>query len=582
MLQADAEIHETRRDRIAVNTTYHLKDSVKAVPGARWDTKEKIWTVPLSWTACLALRAEFGDGLNVGHELREWAKKESEKKVHLASLRPVMTPTELPDLPELPGFNDLFDHQRVDAYAISKAERYILLNETGTGKSRSALAGLSLLADQGADIFPMLVVAPKSMLITWSREVEGFFPGADVRVCQGTPSHVRKQIEPGGDVYAISWNSLRMYSRQAPYGNTALKPEDKNDKELQAIGFKSAIMDEVHRGKNGEAQCTRAAWAATQTCEYVVGLTGTPVQESPEDLWALLRLIAPHEYPTKTSYMERWVKTDYNMWGGREVVGLLPERTDEFFKNFDARTRRVTKEMSLDLPDKIYSTRWVELPSKLRKAYNQMHNSLVAELEDSTLAAENVLTRATRLLQLSNAWGDVDEDGKYTMQLPSPKIEAFMDDIKEGDYDGQQVVVFSDSAQLVNLLEVAMRKKKLTFTKITGAVTGEDRQIAIDEFQRGDAQFCLITRAAGEGVTLTAASTMVRLIRPWSYTVYTQAEDRVHRIGSERHEVINYIDYVTERTVEEVQLVRLNSKEARAQEVLRDRDLLDLLKKVDP
>jgi SNF2 family DNA or RNA helicase len=74
---------------------------------------------------------------------------------------------------------------------------------------------------------------------------------------------------------------------------------------------------------------------------------------------------------------------------------------------------------------------------------------------------------------------------------------------------------------------------------------------------------------------------MVRLVRPWSYTVYTQAEDRVHRIGSERHEVINYIDYVTEDTVEEVQLIRLNSKEARAQEVLRDRDLLELLKKVN-
>ncbi len=284
---------------------------------------------------------------------------------------------------------------------------------------------------------------------------------------------------------------------------------------------------------------------------YVIGLTGTPVQDTPEDLWAVLRLLFPHEYGTKTPFIERFVQVEWNQWGGRDITGLREDNREEFFKNFDAIHRRITKEMCLDLPEKVYQTRWVTLPPKFRKAYESMQEDLFAELDDGgSVAAENILTRSNRLIQLANAWGETGADGAYRMQLPSPKIEAFLDDIKEGDFDGQQVVVFSESRQLIDLLAEELLKKKLTHTSITGSVTGDDRQAAIDIFQHGDVQFCLLTRAGGEGVTLTAASTMVRLVRPWSHTVHTQVEDRVHRIGSERHQQITYIDYITDDTVE--------------------------------
>lgn len=583
MLTADVDIDKDNPDRILVRSNFHAKDSIKAVPGARWDTTRRVWTVPKSWTACLALRTEFGEGLTVQPALKDWASKTSAEKKVLASWRGLVdTDSDVlpPDsMPSRPGFEGLFGHQKVDALAIARARRYLLLNETGTGKSRSALAGLAMIEEAGDDVFPLMIVAPKSMLITWSREVEGFFPGKDVRVCQATPSKMRDLLKPGGDVYVVSWDSVRQYSRLSPYGNTKLLDDEKLDKELQAIGFTSAIVDEIHRGKNGEAKRTRAIWAATKTCTNVIGLTGTPVQDTPQDLWALLRTIAPDEYPTKSAYVERFLQVSWNHWGGRDITGLREDTSGEFFSNFDAVSRRVTKDMSLDLPEKVYSTRWVELPAKLRKAYDSMQNTLIAELEESTMASENVLERQIRLLQLANSWGEVDEDGKFTMLAPSPKIDAFMEDIAEGDFGENQVVVFSDSRQLVDLLEIQMRKKKQTFVSITGAVTGEERQEAIDRFQSGEVQFCLVTRAGGEGVTLTAASTMVRLVRSWSHTIHRQAEDRVHRIGSEIHDQITYIDYVTDDTVECAQLVKLNAKEERAQEILRDRELLEILKK---
>ncbi len=575
---ASLELHDSKDGLIAIESSFHVKDRVRAVPGARWDATERIWTAPLAWPTCLAFRTEFGPDLEIGPRLREWARHEGLLKSALASKRLELSGDKSIGA-GLPGFADLFDHQRVDAELIFLARRYLLLNETGTGKSRSALAGLSLINQiEDETIFPLLVCAPKSVVIPWSREINGFFPSADVRVCQGTPTQIKKLLVPGGDIYIIGWDSLRKYSRHAPYGSLKLKDEDKVDKEIQGIVFRSAIMDEVHRAQNGSSQRTRAAWAATSTCENVIGLTGTPMQDTLEDLWGVLRLIAPHEYPTKTAYLERFAEIHENYWGGREITGLQPRTKTEFFANFDARSRRMTKEMCLDLPEKRYEIRWVTLPAKLRKAYSDMETKLVAELESSTVAADNVLVRGSRLIQLANSWGDVDADGVFHMSEPSPKIDAFMDDLLDGDFGNEQLAVFSDSRQLADLLVERLAKKKQSFVTINGDSTEAERQEAIDSFQSGAAKICVLTRAGGEGITLTAASIMVRLVRSWSYTIHRQVEDRVHRIGSERHDKIVYADYIVEDTVEEGQFVRLNAKGDRAEEVLRDKDLLKAIK----
>lgn len=574
---ASADLDPEHDDRIVVISDYRLKDNIKAVPGARWDVHRRIWTIPRTWPACLALRAELGSYLTLGADLKEWAGKEKYRKQVLRHLRETLDAGYTK--PDLPGFAELYPHQTTGGFAIELANRYLIMDETGAGKTRTSLAGLSLLRESGNDVYPMLIVAPKTMLKTWSKEAAGFFPDADIRLCRGTPTQIKAALEPGGDIYVIGYNSLRSYSRLAPYGSTKLTDDQKTDKQLQDIPFNSLIADEAHRAKTPTAQQTRALWAAAKNAQYRVVMTGTPIQDTPEDLWALLHLTDSLEYPSKTSYVERFLQTSWNQWGGREVDGMNPLHWDEFVSNFDAMSRRITKAMALPfLPPKSYQTRWVQLPPKLRKSYNSMRDVLVAELETTTMSANNVLEKATRLIQLANASGDVDEDGKFTMQAPSPKIDAFMNDIAEGDFDGRQVIVFSDSRQLVDLLDEEMTSKKIEHVVINGDVTGDDRDEAMRRFQEEGVPFILLTRAGGEGITLTAANTMVRLIRPWSLTVHQQAEDRNHRIGSEIHDVINYVDYITEDTCEEGQLVRLNAKKARAEEVLRDGELLEMLK----
>lgn len=574
--KAIAEISTEDPSRIDVQCAYRDKDKVKSVPGARWNPTDRVWTTPLSWTACLALRAEFGADLAIGDELRAWATPIGQHKNELLAMRPLIDDIDIDT--SAPGMADLYPHQKVDALAISIAKRYMLMNGTGTGKTRSALAGMSLAGAE--NVFPAMIAAPLSMLRTWEEEIEGFFPEADVSVVVGTPAKAKKALEPGHDIYIISWDSLRRHSRLASYGSTKMAAGENEDKAIQALDLKTFIGDEVHRTKNPKSKRTRAAWKASEGCEYVIGLTGTPMQDTPEDLYGILHLLHPEEYSTKTGFMDRFVEYEWNVWGGRDVKGILKAREDEWEANFNTRTRRMTKEMVLDfLPPKIEVERTVSLPAKHRKAYETLKETYMVELETSTMAVANQLVLAGRLVQMANALGDLDEEGRFVMlEDKSPKVDAFMADLKDGDYDGEQIVVFSDSRQLIDVCAAALRKAKIKYVEITGDVTGDNRKAAMDAFQAGEFQVCLLTRAGGEGITLTAASTMVRLTRPWSFTTQTQVEDRIHRIGSEIHESVRYVDYVTEDTIEEDQILRLKAKGERIEGVLHDGELLALLK----
>jgi SNF2 family DNA or RNA helicase len=589
---ASCDLSPYHADRIAVWSDYRLKDSVKRVPGARWDGDNRCWTVPLTWPSCLALRAELGRSLTIGGGLNAWAKEQREAKEAVKALCGAHVLDEL-DVGDAECYVTMYPHQRTGARVIADTQAFALFDEMGAGKGRTTLAGLRLAKEDGEEVFPALIVAPKSMLITWARdEIPRYFPETTISVVAGTPTKVREALKPGFDVYVCSYDTARRYSRHAGYPTVTLTPDEAKDKELNAIPFKSVVADEAQRIKNPSAKQTRALWQLGRHADYRVALSGTPIQDTPEDLWSILHFISPDEYPGKTAFVDRFLRVSYNPWGGREIKGLNPLNEIEFRANAETRFRRVTKAMALTfLPPKVFETRWVELPPRMRKAYESMVDVLVAELEGGDkLVAQSVLERAGRLIQIANASGTVtdveetDADGVtkikhvFKMELPSPKIEAFLEDVAEGDFDDQQVVVFSDSRQLIDLLSAEMTRKKLPHVTVTGAVTGDDRQEAVDAFQRGDVQFILITRAGGEGLTLTAASVMVRLVRSWSYIVHTQSEDRVHRIGSEVHDSILYVDYITDDTVELSQLARLNSKRERATEVLRDDELLDMLK----
>lgn len=578
-------------DKIWLETLYREKDLVRQVPGATWNHKQSVWQVPVSWGACVVLRGVFRDQLEVGPGLAKWATDEMERRI---------TPSNaLREALDAAGSDKLYPFQRAGAEWISVAQRCLLTDGLGAGKTRQALFGIMRLYQKGFNPFPILCIVPNSTKMSWSREAAEVWPGLEVQVIKGSAAKRREQLETPAHMYVINWEAVRSHSRLAPYGNVALKRckecggEDEriswakcqvHERELNQLEFGTVIADEAHKMKDPTTQQTRAVWSASGDAPFRIALTGTPIADAPDDLWTILHWLDPKEWPSRTRYIDRWAQLSYNAFGAPTVTGLKYENKDEFFKIVNPRIRRMPKDLVLrHLPPVVHERRDVEMAPKQKKAYNQMKERMVAELEGGdVLVATSPLTRVTRLLQFASSYADLEEfedpkTGKAQIRVrlaePSNKLDAFFNDINDFGDDG--IVVFSPSRQLIELCSARMEKKGIEHGMVTGNTSEDERQHSIDQFQAGKTQFILCTTGAGGvGLTLTAGRAAVFLSRPWSSVESVQAEGRVHRIGSERHSSITIIDYVSAGTVEETVHAVLRSKAERLEEILRDRDLL--------
>ena len=590
------ELDETGK-YIYIDSDWRYKELCKSIPGASYDSKSQQWRVPTSWSACLALRSTFKNELVLGVGLTEWAAFERSSRVDPSNaLRDVEV------LPDGEGDEDLFPHQRAGVEFLATAKRALLADEPGLGKTAQAIRALKRLQEKEEPVFPALVVCPNTLKKNWQREFGRWWPGVKVQVIKGTATQRRKQFEEEDDDYVINWESLRSHSRLAPYGSVALARcsacgghDDRvtearcevHQRELNTMDFKSVIADEMHRSKEPKSKQTRALWAASGSAEIRFALTGTPVANNVLDMWSILHWLSPDEWPSKTRWIDRMVDTMLNAFGGMMVLGIKPQMEQEFHAAINPRMRRMLKARVLPwLPEMMFERRDVEMSTKQAKAYKDMRENMIAELENGdAVVAPSVLTQTTRLHQFASSFAEmtVDEstgEPKAILSEPSCKVDALMDDIKNEDFADDSVAVAAVSRQLIELLSARMTKEGIAHGLITGAQTEDERQKAIDDFQSGKIKWILFTvQAGGVGVTLTAARRLVMLQRPWSLVDHKQALDRIHRIGSEIHDSVVIMDYVTEGTIEERVLQVLEEKADNFEQIVRDKDkLLELLK----
>lgn len=590
-------------DLIRVDTTWNEKELIKQIPGSRWGPaigRSQAWYVPLAWASCVMLRGIFKQTLTIGEELNKWAFTERERRVDPAielRLRTRLDWTNDTD----PPVAGLYEFQRVGASFLNVAGDCLLGDEMGTGKTVQTLAAMTTV-----DSLPALVISPNSVKKNWEKEVRQWYPEATPIVITGTAAQRVKLIAQAARtpsaIAIVNIEAVRSLSRLAPYGNTRLKRCRECDKvngeaglkpigcqvhpkPLNQVAWKTVIVDEAHRIKDPQSQQTRACWALMHQPSVTRrwALTGTPLANHPGDLWSIMHGVAPLDFPTKSKFIDRYALTGWNAYGGLDIVGLHPETRDEFYRIFDPRFRRMPKALVLDqLPPKIRQPRYVEMTPRQKKAYDEIADRLITRLDDgSIVVARSNLSAQTRLLQFSSAYATVDSVTQdVQLSEPSPKLDA-LDELYEelGTFtrEGRPVVVCAEHRQLIDLASARLTRRKIEHGLITGAQKEWERDVALRRFQAGETRVLLFTlKAGGVGLTMTAADTIIFLQRSWSMIDNKQAEDRVHRIGSEIHESVNVIDIITTGTVEETQLGRLAEKMMRLEEINRDRIALSL------
>lgn len=543
---------------------------VTAVPGMRAIKDTDRWEGPVSWAALLALKSEFSTAGGVWvtpavEAAIDWFKRKEAVAAQQA-------PTKGHDI-------RLRDYQKLGSEFLGNMESVLLTDEMGLGKTVQALDACRRL-----DLERVLVVTTNSMKFKWADEASIWWPEALATVIHGTATQRRKQLDEviahdglGPQLVVINWEALRLHTRLIPYGSVKMKPEERQERELNHIEWDCVIADEVHKAKDPKSKQTRALKGVARTAQYRWGMTGTPVLNDPGDLWSLLDFVDPGAYGTRRQFGERYLNQTASQWGGAPVVlGLRLDTRNELHKVLDSvMLRRLKTDVLSELPDKTYETLTVPLTPKQATAYRRMQKEMMAVLDDEVLTAADPLVKLARLSQIASALPVLEDGEVIELDTPSNKISTLLELLEETP---GQVVVFAHSRKLLELADRELTAKDISTVSITGTVDARVREAYVRQFQEGDADVCLVSLGAGsEGITLTAAQTAVFLQRPWSLGQSLQAEDRIHRIGQEADKVL-IIDVVSRGTVDEDVVRALRNKSDMADEVTRD-SLVDILKR---
>ena len=543
-------------------TSPRYRDMAAQVPGLRYHKPTETWRGPARLSIAHALRGIFGDALRVSGEAFAAVAAEATEHAAVAELKDTATWLSRPT-----GTEGLRDAQVTASVLASMRKGFLIGDEKGYGKSVEAAASLNIAARSGT-AYPAYIVCTNSMKYTWRDEIEKWC-GVKVAVMGRTPTERKAAIAQVADgtaqVLVASWQQARLHSRLAPYGAFARTEAEKQDKELNAIGFKTVIADEAHALKNPKSKQTLAvkAVAHAPSCVNRWALTATPIAGNTADLWSPLNFCRPDDFPSRSKFIDRYVLIHENHWGGKEDLGLNPATEAEFRRIFDP--CYIRRPLDLDVKMLPIQYRFVEMDGKQRSVYKQIEKDSIANVDDRFLVAAGPLVLNTRLQQLAQATPVLDaEGGVESFQLPSCKYDVLCDVLDE--MGGEPLVVFSESRKLIDLCARELttgRSPRFTEAQvglIHGGISSEERHRWITEFQAGNLPVILCTYGAGsEGVTLTRAHTMLMLNRSYRYVSNNQAEGRLLRHGQESN-------------VQIIEAITLDSEELRVHDAYSTKD----------
>tara|TARA_B100001094_G_C18157817_1_gene787514 strand:+ start:41 stop:1774 length:1734 start_codon:yes stop_codon:yes gene_type:complete len=408
-----------------------------------------------------------------------------------------------------------FEHQKTAIIKLVSNKKYILADDMGLGKTSSAImASISCKAKK------VLIICPASLKVNWQREIENY-TNESVGIVEG-----KKWVD--GKYVIINYDILK---------NFHSLPKDKDKKrQIMDSGFDLVIIDEAHYVSNGKAQRTKLVNNLTSRIDRLWLLSGTPMTSRPMNYYNLLKLVGSRVANNWINYVRRYCDGKQIFRGYRKIwLTFGATNLEELRDKTNDKVLRRLKEDVLDLPDKIITPIHMELKSKTYE--EEMGDYLDWRRQNKNRGLSIQLSKLMKVRQIIAL-----EKVKETTQL----IEQCLQQDKK-------VIVFTNFTEPLMTLHEKYKKESVI---LNGTMKKEDRQESVDRFQNDDNVKVFIgnVKAAGVGITLTAAEVVIFNDLSFVPSDMSQCEDRAFRIGQDKKVSCMYpiYDNTIERTIYEL------------------------------
>jgi len=416
-----------------------------------------------------------------------------------------------------------------------------LLMEMGTGKTLTSIAIAGALYQFGK-VKKILVVAPLSILGIWEQEFEQFaeFPHT-VTVLKGSSKEKAETLKTleGNELQIVVVNYESAW---------------RIEKALLSFDADLIIADEAHKIKEARTSQSKALHHFGDKARYKLLLTGTVITNKELDVFSQYRYLNKKVFGDSFyAFRNRY----FDMVGyGNHTPRFRMHLLDEFLEKMHSIAYRVTKAECLDLPDITEEVRTVELEDKAKKLYKELEKESYTELTNSEVSAVNVLTKLLRLSQLTG--GHLTDDEGDTNAVSTAKIKALSDVIDAAMDENKKVVIMARFVPELNDIQKLLEEKRIGYATVRGGVKNRNKEIRRFQEDADCRVFVGQIAAAGLGITLTAASTMVFYSLDYSMSNFEQAKARIHRVS--QTENCHYIYLVAKGTVDIKVLKALRNK----------------------
>jgi SWI/SNF-related matrix-associated actin-dependent regulator 1 of chromatin subfamily A len=385
----------------------------------------------------------------------------------------------------------------------------------GLGKTITSLAVL-----HHNDAYPALIIAPSSLLGNWKRECEKWLPSKRVQLFLSG----KTTLDKSADVVIVSYSLADKVAAQMRNPSYGIRY------------FQQLIVDEAHYIKNHKSQRSKIVREIAGGAKNLLLLSGTPISRAPKDLYAQLETLGVagkgKAFGDWWAFTKRYcdghdTKYGYRCDGATHIDELAERLRSSIY------LRREKEQVLSDLPEKQRQYLYVPITAEAKAELREIENRRMAEINNGVKGADmQAITAAFHAV------------GRGKIEAAEVFIENFAD-------TGKKLIVFANQVTLQNRLFEKAKEIGLNPAKIQGEDSPMARDAAVQKFQSDPSCRVIVCslKAAGVGVTLTAASDVLMVEMDWVPATLDQAEDRAHLIG--QNSAVNVTYLVDEGRIDE-------------------------------